>query len=113
MKSAASIVREARLAAGLTQAQLARRMGTTQSAVARLEAKGANPRLRTLERAVRATGRHLDVDVSDYSPGNIDETLTAGHLRRTPEQRLSGFESFYAGTRTMALAARKSRGHLA
>ncbi|MDX6697285.1 MAG: hypothetical protein QOE65_682 [Solirubrobacteraceae bacterium] len=113
MKSAASIVREARTAAGLTQAELARRMGTTQSAVARLEAKGANPRLKTLEAAVRATGRSLEVDTPDHAAGNIDPTLNEAQLRRTPAERLRGFESFYAGTRTMALAARKSRGHLA
>jgi transcriptional regulator with XRE-family HTH domain len=113
MRSAASIVREARTAAGLTQAELARRMGTTQSAVARLEAKGANPRLRTLEKAVRAAGRHLELDAPAFPSGSIDESLTAGMLRRSPSDRLRTFESFYAETRDMALAARKSRGHLA
>jgi transcriptional regulator with XRE-family HTH domain len=102
-------VREARRAAGLTQAELARRMGTTQSAVARLEAKGANPRLRTLEKAVRATGRHLDVDVSDYSPGNIDETLIARELRRTPAERLRSLEHMYREGRVLREAGARAR----
>src|SRR5262249_59357069 len=41
---------EARERAGLTQAEVARRMGTTQPAVARLERGEADPRLSTIER---------------------------------------------------------------
>lgn len=46
---------EARKGAGLTQQQLARRMGTTQPVVARLEAGKTRPSLRTLERLADAT----------------------------------------------------------
>lgn len=46
----------ARTRAGLTQAEVARRMGTTQSVIARLESGAAKPSLRTLERYARATG---------------------------------------------------------
>ena len=42
---------EARLAAGLTQAQLAKRMRTTQSVVARLEGGRIHPSTRTLGRS--------------------------------------------------------------
>lgn len=45
----------ARARAGLTQAQVASRMGTTQSAVARLEG-GKLPSIRTLVRYAKATG---------------------------------------------------------
>ena len=113
MKSPERIVREARLAAGLTQAELARRMGTTQSAVARLEARGANPRLRTLERAVRATGRHIDLSVSDHPPGNVDETLIFEALRVSPAERLRGFEQSYRGFRELARAGARARGRVA
>ncbi len=109
MKSAASIVREARRAAGLTQAELARRMGTTQSAVARLEREGANPRLATLREAVRATGRYLDVVVDDYPPGSIDETLTARYVRVTPAERLRSFVGARGSIRELARAADRSR----
>src|SRR6202022_3266010 len=43
-------VRELREAQGLSQGEVAHRMGTTQSVVARLEAGGTKPTLRTLER---------------------------------------------------------------
>lgn len=45
----------ARARAGLTQAQVASRMGTTQSVVARLEG-GKLPSMRTLARYAKATG---------------------------------------------------------
>lgn len=46
----------ARTRAGLSQEQVAERMGTSQSTVARLESGRALPSLRTLERYARATG---------------------------------------------------------
>jgi transcriptional regulator with XRE-family HTH domain len=55
----AGAVIEARRRAGLTQQQLARRMGTTQPVIARLEAGKTHPSLRTLERLADATGSRL------------------------------------------------------
>lgn len=52
---------EARTAAGLTQAQLAKRMQTTQSVIARLEGGRARPSTRTLERLAAATGTRLKI----------------------------------------------------
>jgi transcriptional regulator with XRE-family HTH domain len=51
----------ARVRAGLTQEQLAQRMGTTQSAIARLEGGGRMPSVKTLERLAKATGTRLVV----------------------------------------------------
>lgn len=59
-----ALIRElivARTRAGLTQAEVARRMGTTQSAVARLESGTAKPALATMERYAKATGSRLVV----------------------------------------------------
>ena len=47
---------EARTRAGLTQEQVARRMKTTQTVIARLEGGGSKPSTRTLERYAEATG---------------------------------------------------------
>ncbi len=55
----ANSVIEARKRAGLTQQQLAQKMGTTQPVVARLEAGNSRPSLRTLERLADATGSRL------------------------------------------------------
>ena len=52
---------EARTRAGLTQAQLARRMKTTQSVVARLESGRVRPSTKTLEKVARATGTRLKI----------------------------------------------------
>ena len=51
----------ARTAAKLTQAELARRIGTTQSAIARLEGGGVSPSFATLRRYAEATGTRLTV----------------------------------------------------
>ena len=51
----------ARAAAKLTQAELARRLGTTQSAVARLEGGRVSPSFATLRRYAEATGTRLTV----------------------------------------------------
>jgi ribosome-binding protein aMBF1 (putative translation factor) len=56
-------IRQARLAAGLTQAELAKRANVTQAMVARLEDPDHNPTLDTLDRVVRALGGELIVDV--------------------------------------------------
>lgn len=55
----AKAVIDARNRAGLTQAELARKMGTTQPVVARLEGGRVRPSMRTLERFARATGSRL------------------------------------------------------
>lgn len=52
---------EARAAAGLTQAQLAERMQTTQSVIARLESGRVQPTTSTLQRLARATGTRLKI----------------------------------------------------
>ena len=46
---------------GLTQTEVAARMGTSQSAVARLESGEADVRISTLERYAAALERSLDV----------------------------------------------------
>ena len=51
----------ARTAAKLTQAELARRLGTTQSAVARLEGGRVSPSFATLRRYAEATGTRLTI----------------------------------------------------
>ncbi|MGA8117433.1 MAG: helix-turn-helix transcriptional regulator [Actinocatenispora sp.] len=56
----AELVTERR-AAGLSQTDVAARMGTSQSAVARLETGGVDVRLSTLERYADAVHRRLEL----------------------------------------------------
>jgi predicted transcriptional regulator len=93
MASAATLIRRSRKAAGLTQAELARRAETTQPVIARLEREGANPRLSTLERVIAAAGRSLQLATGPS--GGIDETMIAADLKLKPEERLRRFEELY------------------
>ena len=57
---------EARTRAKLTQAELARRMNTTQSVVARLESGRTRPSIRTLEKIAQATSIRLHISFDPY-----------------------------------------------
>jgi predicted transcriptional regulator len=50
---------ERRIAAGLTQTEVAARMGTSQSSVARLESGAVDARLSTLERYAEVVGARI------------------------------------------------------
>jgi len=54
-----------RQAARLSQTEVAARMGTSQSAVARLESGGADARASTLERYAAAIGRQITWRIQD------------------------------------------------
>ena len=107
-----AILRTSRLAAGLTQAEVARRMGTSQPVVARLERPGANPRFATLERALRATGHRLDAAGIPHDPG-IDASLIREQLAIPPDERLSVIERQIARVRELYLLGARQRGELA
>lgn len=59
-----------RTRAGLTQRQLGERMGTTQSAIARLEAGGTNPTVELLHRLGEAVGVRILLTVDDHNGGH-------------------------------------------
>ncbi len=60
---AAELLR-ARIRTGLSQAELAERMGTSQSAIARLESGETLPSTKTLLRFAQATGSRIQVRLS-------------------------------------------------
>jgi len=53
----------ARAGTGVTQAELAERMGTTQSAIARLESGRVSPTVETLQKYARALGKRLKIEM--------------------------------------------------
>lgn len=55
---------DARLKRGVTQKELARRVGTTQSAIARFESGVGNPTLDFLSKVSTAVGAKLEVRIS-------------------------------------------------
>lgn len=104
--STTPLLRAARREAGLTQAQLAERLGWTQPAVARLERPGANPTVATLDRALRATGRRL---TSERALPEVDETQIVERLRLTPAERLTAFEQSHRNLRSLVAGAQRER----
>jgi transcriptional regulator with XRE-family HTH domain len=64
------LVHRLRTESGLTQAVLAERMGTTQSAIARMEGGGTRPTLDTLEKLAAAVGADLVVGVGENLSAN-------------------------------------------
>ena len=70
-----SVIQKTRQRAGLTQADLAQRVGTTQSAISRLENGRVRPSIETIERLAKACGATLELRL------------------RTPEAPTAEFES--------------------
>ncbi len=93
MNPPGEIVREARLAAGLSQRALARLAGTSQPAVARYESGAAAPSWETLQRLTAACGRQLLV-TAETAPDPEDVMLAQRQLELTPLQRLRALPRF-------------------
>ena len=105
MSAAADLIRATRLQAGITQAELGRRLGMSQAAVARLERPGANPTVATLERLVHATGHRLELAASENG-ASPDESLIAANLKLSPADRLARFSDWHGKVGELARAAR-------
>jgi transcriptional regulator with XRE-family HTH domain len=103
-----SLIRDARRAEGLTQAQLAHRLGISQPSVARMEAAGDQITVATLRRALNACRRDLVLQAVEWEP-SYDESLIRSNLRYTPAQRLQRMTDGYARFQEFAAAARASR----
>jgi transcriptional regulator with XRE-family HTH domain len=91
MTNTGALIRQARVAQGLTQVELARRMGITQPSVARLEAAGDGITMATLRRALRALGRTLVIQVGAAENSSVDESQLLELIRLEPEERLRTF----------------------
>jgi transcriptional regulator with XRE-family HTH domain len=80
---------EARTRAGLTQRELARRAGTAQSVVARIEIGQSSPTIGTLVRLLEAAGFEPRIELA-VRPTADSHMLAdvARILRLTPEERL-------------------------
>jgi len=87
--AAARLLASARRSTGLTQRELARRAGTSQSVVARIECGAASPSWRTLEHLLRSAGFELDAVLRPRARARSHMLSDVARiLRLTPEQRL-------------------------
>ena len=118
MTNIESLIAQARLRAGLSQRELARRAGTSQSAVARLESGAASPTVATLERLVSAAGfdiraelvpRGVSDPVVQAYKRDVDRTLLRENLRRSVDARLRGLDASRAGMDELRGAVRAAR----
>lgn len=82
------LIAEARKRAGFTQSQLAERMGTHQSVIARWETGRSSPSCENTTRAVRACG--FDLGISITPADDHDLALIRRELTLLPHERLSG-----------------------
>jgi len=99
------MVRDARQASGLSQQDLADRLGVRQPSVARLEREDADPRISTLTRALNAAGYALVLHAMPRGP-DLDESQIRERRGWTPAQRL---ESHTVGSRNMKALVRSAR----
>ncbi|HYO61937.1 MAG TPA: helix-turn-helix transcriptional regulator [Actinomycetota bacterium] len=84
--SGGQLVREARKRAGLTQGELAERLGTTQPVVARWERGTTSPQFRRVVEAIRACG--FDLAVNIVTPDDEHRLHIEQNLRVEPVDRL-------------------------
>ncbi len=106
--SAASLVRQARRASGLTQSALAARMGLPQSVVARLERPGSNPTWDTVTRALAASGHELELHELTGSDRGLDLGALRVRLALSPIERLRLFQESHESLGKLVAGARRS-----
>lgn len=102
IKPSSTVLREARRRGALTQRELARRAGTAQSVVARIERGQTSPSLDTLTRLLTAAGFGLKVElvpeltkdpaVEAYKRG-IDRSLLRRNLEKTADERVRSLQA--------------------
>ena len=85
------LLRDARIYEGLTQAELAERLGTSQSAISAWEKGRENLRVDTLAKILRACGFEASLVLRHRD--DVDQSQIALHLAMTPSQRIAHLES--------------------
>lgn len=86
MDTPGQILREARRRHGVSQARLAIRAGTTQSAISRIERDRVSPSVETLRSLLHLLGEDLVLGVEARDWG-IDATQVEARSRMTPAER--------------------------
>ena len=82
----ADLLREARLRAGITQAELGRRVKRSQSQIARWERGDVKPSLETLRELIRACGLELTFGMANYDDSYVQDIVQ--NLKLAPGERV-------------------------
>lgn len=88
------LVKRARQRHGLGQAELARRLGTSQPAISRIERDLVSPTVETLERILNAMGETLEIStlaLAEPPPGGSNQSIAElrADYRLSAEERLA------------------------
>ena len=102
------LIRETRLRAGLSQERLARRTGTRQSAISRLEADEVSPTIETLDTLLRAMGNQLSI-AGDLPEREYDPAHRRAAAERPASERLQLGISWNRMAGRLAAAGRAAR----
>jgi transcriptional regulator with XRE-family HTH domain len=86
MSSSGSLIREARLRAGLSQGDLGQRTGKDRAQIARWERDAVSPPYETLRELVRACGFDLSTELVEYDPTPTERVQEV--VRLSPQERL-------------------------
>lgn len=87
-RAGGELIKEARRRVGLTQLQLARRMGTGQSVIARWERGERSPTMETILRVAEICGLELQTSLVEREPTGIDRAGLARLRSLSPTERL-------------------------
>jgi transcriptional regulator with XRE-family HTH domain len=96
--TAAQIIREARLKAGLTQSQLAERLGRERAQVARWETGGQEPSFENLAAVVEACGFALTVEIAERVDDPILDAELTESVLQAPQQRVQALIARLGGS---------------
>ena len=102
------LIRETRIRHGLSQARLALRAGTRQSAISRLEKDEVSPSFETLEHLMSAMGESLVLDSTPFE-GRFDPLHLKASGDRSPGERLELAISWNRTAGELSEAGRKAR----
>ena len=118
IKNIARELRKARLAGGLTQSELAVRIGTSQSAIAKLEQGSTNPTLDTLQRCASASGFAVRLELVPLAPADavverykqdVDRTLLRENRRKSVDERVRTLAEWQENAPALQQAVRYAR----
>jgi len=83
-----TLIREARLRAGLSQVELSERSGKDRAQIARWERDVVQPSFETLQVLVRACGFELELNLAPREVDPQGEARLRKRMLRTPQERL-------------------------
>ena len=83
------LIRQARLTAGFSQAELAERLHMSRQQIVRWEGDAVEPGLSTLRRVLRGCGFDLSLSLEPYEPDPEREARLEAIRRETPQERMA------------------------